>query len=99
MAVKSLKTAAKKLPGADPVPDPVPSVPPLDLAPLEPRVTAHLSGAGQATAEGGLDSNNPGAGHGDGFGLARFGSGGETINGVKVNVGDPQFTLIWDTDA
>jgi hypothetical protein len=36
---------------------------------------------------------------GDGFGMARFGSGGETIQGVKVKVGDPQFTLIWDSKA
>ncbi len=48
---------------------------------------------------GGLNSNNPGAGDGDGFGLARFGNGGETIKGVQVKVGDPQFTLIWNTDV
>jgi hypothetical protein len=43
------------------------------------------------------DTGNWGAGNGDGFGLARFGSGGEMIRGVAVKVGDPQFTLIWDT--
>src|SRR5205814_1440782 len=43
--------------------------------------------------------NNPGAGDGDGFGLARFGEGGELVRGVEVKVGDPQFTLIWDSDA
>jgi hypothetical protein len=43
------------------------------------------------------DRGNWGAGNGDGFGLARFGSGGEMIRGVAVKVGDPQFTLIWDT--
>jgi hypothetical protein len=42
------------------------------------------------------DTGNWGAGNGDGFGLARFGSGGEVIRGVAVKVGDPQFTLIWD---
>ena len=42
---------------------------------------------------------NPGAGQGDGFGLAKFGSGGETVRGVEVKVGDPQFTLLWDTTA
>ena len=46
-----------------------------------------------------MKNNNPGAGDGDGFGLARFGEGGETVRGVEVKVGDPQFTLIWDTDA
>ena len=44
-------------------------------------------------------SGNPGAGAGDGFGLARFGNGGEEVRGVKVQVGDPQFTLLWDTKA
>ena len=43
------------------------------------------------------NSGNPGAGAGDGFGLARFGNGGEEVRGVKVQVGDPQFTLLWDT--
>jgi hypothetical protein len=43
------------------------------------------------------DAGNWGAGDGNGFGLARFGSGGEMIRGVAVKVGDPQFTLIWDT--
>ena len=44
-------------------------------------------------------NDNPGAGDGDGFGLARFGEGGELIRGVAVKVGDPQFTLIWNTDG
>lgn len=44
-------------------------------------------------------SGNPGAGQGDGFGLAKFGSGGEEVRGVKVKVGDPQFTLLWDSKA
>lgn len=48
---------------------------------------------------GGMKNNNQGAGNGDGFGLARFGSGGENIHGVEVKVGDPQFTLIWDNDV
>jgi hypothetical protein len=45
------------------------------------------------------DAGNWGAGNGDGFGIARFGDGGEMIRGVKVKVGDPQFTLIWDTKS
>ena len=44
-------------------------------------------------------AGNWGAGNGQGFGLAKFGDGGETIRGVKVKVGDPQFTLIWDTKS
>jgi hypothetical protein len=67
---------------------------PPDLGP----VTAPLHGA-KASGGGGLPNPNPGAGEGDGFGLARFGDGGEVIRGVAVKVGDPQFTLIWDSDA
>ncbi len=44
-------------------------------------------------------TGNPGAGTGEGFGLAKFGNGGENIRGVPVKVGDPQFTLLWDTKA
>ena len=51
------------------------------------------------TAAGGLENPNPGAGDGDGFGLARFGEGGESIQGVQIKVGDPQFTLIWNSEA
>ena len=41
---------------------------------------------------------------GEGFGLARFGRPDgsiikEKIQGVDVKVGDPQFTLLWDTQA
>lgn len=81
-------------------PDPVlAAVAPLDLTPLEPKVGIDFGGAEKPSADGGLPNNNPGAGDGDGFGLARFGQGGETIRGVEVKVGDPQFTLIWDNDA
>ncbi|QDV37971.1 YfaP family protein [Tautonia plasticadhaerens] len=46
----------------------------------------------------GPGGGRPGVGGGD-FGVARFGEGLETIRGVEVKVGDPQFTLIWDTAA
>ena len=45
------------------------------------------------------NTGNPGAGQGDGFGLAKFGNGGEKVRGVEVKVGDPQFTLLWDSKA
>ncbi len=61
--------------------------------------TKDLLGSKERSVGGGMKNNNPGAGNGDGFGLARFGSGGENIHGVEVKVGDPQFTLIWDNDA
>jgi hypothetical protein len=81
------------------IPDPVlTSIKPLEIEPLEPKV-ASLIGSDRPSAEGGIRNNNPGAGDGDGFGLARFGQGGELVRGVEVKVGDPQFTLIWDTDA
>jgi hypothetical protein len=47
---------------------------------------------------GGVRLSNPGGG-GEGFGPARFGHGNENVKGVSVKVGDPQFTLIWDTQA
>jgi hypothetical protein len=68
----------------------------LDLKPLEPEAIAQRNRA--ASAGAGRLNNNPGAGDGDGFGLARFGQGGEMIKGKMVKVGDPQFTLIWNTD-
>jgi|GEM_PF-2905550 len=43
--------------------------------------------------------NEPISGKSDGFGTPQFGGGDELIDGVRVKVGDPQFTLIWDTDA
>lgn len=50
-----------------------------------------------ATREGGSTS---GVGGGAEFGVAKFGNGlVESIRGVQVKVGDPQFTLIWDTPA
>jgi len=74
-----------------------PALAPLELTALEPelrfRATTKPSGGG------GQLNANPGAGDGDGFGLARFGEGGELIRGVAVKVGDPQFTLIWNTDG
>jgi hypothetical protein len=69
----------------------------LELAPLEPEVRFRI--AKNASGGGGKANDNPGAGDGDGFGLARFGEGGELIRGVSVKVGDPQFTLIWNTDG
>jgi hypothetical protein len=71
----------------------------IELKPVALEPGLSLKGAGKPSAGGGAPNNNPGAGEGDGFGLARFGEGGETIRGVPVKVGDPQFTLLWDTDA
>jgi hypothetical protein len=69
----------------------------LEFSQLEPE--ARFRGARTPSAGGGAPNNNPGAGDGDGFGLARFGEGGELVRGVAVKVGDPQFTLIWNTDG
>jgi hypothetical protein len=74
------------------------SIAPIDLSALDGRFTA-LSGAEKPSAGGGMDNPNPGAGGGDGFGLARFGDGGENVRGVAIKVGDPQFTLLWDTEV
>ncbi|MFO0888401.1 MAG: hypothetical protein U0790_04545 [Isosphaeraceae bacterium] len=78
----------------DPDPQPLLELKPADLEPI-----ASPTRGVKASGGGGLPNPNPGAGEGDGFGLARFGDGGEVIRGVEVKVGDPQFTLIWDTDA
>jgi hypothetical protein len=67
-----------------------------ELKPIEPEIQFRSSK--RPTGGGGAPNDNPGAGDGDGFGLARFGEGGELIRGVSVKVGDPQFTLIWNTD-
>jgi hypothetical protein len=70
---------------------PIAALTPSDSRASTPRATnpdPNLSGAG-----------GPQAGAGDGFGVARFGRGTETIQGVRVKVGNPQFTLIWDSDV
>src|SRR5262249_16907499 len=65
--------------------------PPLKALELEPVVPPieNLNVAERPSGGGGVENLNPGAGDGDGFGLARFGEGGENINGVAVKVGDP----------
>ena len=94
--------AELEMPQGEPeMPEPVPS--PLSTNPIEVKPLAvdskSVMGAEKPTGGGGMKSDNPGAGNGDGFGLAKFGSGGENIHGVEVKVGDPQFTLIWDNDV
>jgi hypothetical protein len=74
-----------------------PSLAQLDLVTPEPEL--RIRTAKNPSGGGGAANDNPGAGDGDGFGLARFGEGGEVIRGVTVKVGDPQFTLIWNTDG
>jgi hypothetical protein len=62
---------------------------------------AALKAVRPAHATGGaVNLPNPGAGgQGDGFGMAKFGHGTELVGGIGVKVGDPQFTLIWDSEA
>ena len=69
----------------------------LNAGKLEPLLI--LGKGAKPSGGGGVPNLNPGAGEGDGFGLAQFGDGGEVIRGVAVKVGDPQFTLLWDSDA
>ena len=71
-----------------------PSLTPMEAGPIQLEREPRRNRAGRA---GNGVPGNWGAGNGEGFGLARFGNGGETIRGVAVKVGDPQFTLIWDT--
>jgi len=65
----------------------------MEAAPIHPEREQRRNRAGRA---GNGFEGNLGAGNGEGFGIARFGNGGETIRGVAIKVGDPQFTLIWD---
>ncbi|WP_165063520.1 YfaP family protein [Paludisphaera rhizosphaerae] len=76
-----------------PTPEPLIEMSKLDLG------SVALKSRGKSSVGGGAPNDNPGAGDGTGFGLARFGDGSETIRGIQVKVGDPQFTLIWDTQA
>ena len=74
------------------------SLPVSEIKPTE-KASNRTPLAGAANG-GGVNLRNPGqGGNGDGFGVAKFGNGGENINGVDVKVGDPQFTLIWDSRA
>ena len=80
--------------------------PRLSLAPPEsvleapsPLNSSREMGTNLGRRRGNGDRGNWGAGNGDGFGVARFGNGGELVRGVAVKVGDPQFTLIWDTKS
>lgn len=67
--------------------DPVRPV--LELSRASPLVRSGPTGGDAAEAGGGAE-----------FGVAHFGSGGaELVQGVRVKVGDPQFTLIWDGQA
>lgn len=77
-------------------PEPMPL---LDLSAMDVERPAPLGRGAPRSAGGGAPNENPGAGDGDGFGAARFGDGSESIRGVQVKVGDPQFTLIWDNDV
>ena len=76
-----------------PTPEPLIEMAPVDFG------SVALKSRGRTTVGGGAPNNNPGAGDGSGFGLARFGDGSETIRGIQVKVGDPQFTLIWDAEV
>ena len=74
--------------------------------PLHPRPKPSRTTDDPDKAGAGDQPTNPGKGGGtggDGFGVARFGSkegsNKERVQGVEVKVGDPQFTLIWDSPA
>lgn len=99
-ATGGLNTPLDLTASEDPPLAPLTAVPlkPLDVGALAPKLT-DLSAAAKTSAGGGMNNPNAGAGNGDGFGLARFGQGGESIRGVAVKVGDPQFTLLWDSEA
>lgn len=85
-------------PALEAPPTQITTIPVADLD-LRPSLSAHAAAASAAANGGGVNLSNPGmGGAGDGFGVAKYGHGGENVNGVAVKVGDPQFTLIWDAN-
>lgn len=69
-------------------------------AALDPTAAVKVPVAENAGAAVSIPSpGGGGGGQGEGFGIAKFGNGSENIGGVGVKVGDPQFTLIWDSRA
>jgi serine/threonine protein kinase len=94
----SMPTDAERTAPSDLFTPTITSLPASELKLDVPSTGARTKSAGASGATG-VNLGNPQAGNGDGFGVARFGQGGENINGVDVKVGDPQFTLIWDSRA
>ncbi len=82
-------------------PETAPSLTNADVSPLKPTLSTNAprpkarSGGQDGVALTGTGQ----AGNGEGFGVAKFGHGGEVINNVEVKVGNPQFTLIWNNTA
>lgn len=72
-----------------------------DLSAIKPEATIEPKLSRGSASGGGVALTGTGqAGSGDGFGVAKFGLGGtEMVNNVSVKVGNPQFTLIWDTNV
>lgn len=66
---------------------------PPTLAPELPRVTIGMPAPEKAAGK------TPEAVDLKGFGESQFEGVSERVQGVSVKIGDPQFTLIWDTDA
>lgn len=82
-----LQSATLTITPPSPVLEPDPSA-------LRPRA---LSPTPAGASGGGVELAGTGRGGlGDGFGVARFGTGTERVQGVEVKIGDPQFTLIWE---
>ncbi len=65
------------------------TIPPPDLPSIEFKSPPAFPAASQATEK---DTTK-------GFGFTQFDGIAEKVQGVSVKIGDPQFTLIWDTDA
>jgi hypothetical protein len=90
-----------------PPPEPEREPPPLNQLNKLSEIAISPSASLKAAAPHAADADSDGdglprlgsGGGGEGFGPARFGIGSEKIKGVEVKVGDPQFTLIWDTQA
>lgn len=93
--LKGLQDSLLKVP--DPQPENIPPLsaptiaqPNLDLSKTAPIAKVVTRPAAEKAEE---------KGDAKAFGETKFGEGKEKIQGIDVKVGDPQFTLIWDSDA
>ena len=105
-ALETIPERAEKLneplisiPEPKPEPEPEPETPKIVAPPPELALKPSETIAAPAPKTEAPEKKASDKGDKSPFGAAKFGEGRETIQGVNVRVGDPQFTLIWDTDA
>ena len=105
LKIGDAKSASGTIENADPsIFEPL-NMPAVDVTRLEPRERPPTLTPDLPRIAIGLPSHKPAAGKSaesvdlKGFGDSQFEGLTERVQGVSVKIGDPQFTLIWDTDA